>query len=148
MLAKVNQRASNKICMVRASYVMASKDGTKWVLVMNVEGEGLEPVSEKACMTQGHTGEITSLTWAPDSSYAASTSQDWTLRMWDTVHGEGPFRCSGRPYRNPLTHLSPPACEEKLAWCLPGEGHLGASMEVSFCPDSVLMSLLPLVWAV
>eukprot|EP00884_Botryococcus_braunii_P009373 jgi/Botrbrau1/18437/Bobra.0072s0025.1 len=36
---------------------------------------------------QGHQGEITSLTWSPDSTYVASTSQDWTCRIWDVCAG-------------------------------------------------------------
>ncbi len=41
------------------------------------------------CLTtcQGHTGNVLSLAWTPDSQYVVSTSVDGTIRTWDVTSG-------------------------------------------------------------
>ncbi|GHO87427.1 WD40 repeat domain-containing protein [Dictyobacter formicarum] len=51
------------------------------------EQRGFQMPIKRLCY-QEHMGEITALAWAPDCSYLATTSEDKTLRIWNTHTGE------------------------------------------------------------
>ena len=50
------------------------------VRIFNLQGQ---------CLTtcQGHTGNVLSLAWTPDSQHVVSTSVDGTIRKWDVTNG-------------------------------------------------------------
>ena len=52
----------------------------RMVRIFNLQGQ---------CLTtcQGHTGNVLSLAWTPDSKHVVSTSVDGTIRKWDVTSG-------------------------------------------------------------
>ena len=53
----------------------------RMVRIFNLQGQ---------CLTtcKGHTGNVLSLAWTPDSKHVVSTSVDGTIRKWDVVSGD------------------------------------------------------------
>ncbi|SEH87624.1 WD40 repeat [Mycolicibacterium rutilum] len=62
----------------------------------------------------GHTKDVIDLAFSPDGAWLASTSADFTVRLWDVQAG----RAAGEPL----------------------EGHTGEATEVAFSPDNRLLA--------
>jgi WD40 repeat protein len=58
------------------------------MLNKTVKGQNATAIQVKRCL-RGHGDFIHQIAWSPDGQSVAAVSRDKTIRIWDTVTGEG-----------------------------------------------------------